>query len=125
MRKLFDRRIKTSTAPRTVVAHVSQEGNGILLGTPPDEVIVIIDGVTHHLKYHPWETLLDTMRRGGLSPPFSCAQGACGTCMVRRIRGEVLLLANYVLTQNDLADGYTLACQGVPAETICEIAVED
>jgi 3-ketosteroid 9alpha-monooxygenase subunit B len=103
---------------------MTQEGNADQLGTPPNEVVVTIDGATHHLKYHPWETLLDTMRRGGLSPPFSCAQGACGTCMVRRIKGEVLLLANFVLTQNDLADGYTLACQGVPAETICEIAVE-
>lgn len=45
--------------------------------------------------------------------------------MVRRLKGEVLLLANYVLTQNDLADGYTLACQGMPADMICEIAAED
>ena len=122
---MFDRQITTSAAPRAVFAHVSQESKGDALGAPPDEVVVTIDGVTHHLKYHPWETLLDTMRRGGISPPFSCAQGACGTCMVKRIKGEVLLLANYVLTQNDLADGYTLACQGVPADTICEIAIED
>jgi len=121
---LFDRRTTTCAAPQAVFGPMTQEGNADQLGTPPNEVVVTIDGATHHLKYHPWETLLDTMRRGGLSPPFSCAQGACGTCMVRRIKGEVLLLANFVLTQNDLADGYTLACQGVPAETICEIAVE-
>ena len=29
------------------------------------------------------ETLLESARRAGLSPPFSCEAGNCGTCMAR------------------------------------------
>ena len=34
------------------------------------------------------ETLLESARRAGLSPPFSCEAGNCGTCMARLDRGQ-------------------------------------
>ena len=34
------------------------------------------------------ETLLDSARRAGLSPPFSCEAGNCGTCMAKLDRGQ-------------------------------------
>lgn len=91
---------------------------------PPDEIVVRFSGSVHRLKYHPGETLLETMRRGGLPTPFVCEQGVCGTCMARRLRGEVALRENHVLSDDDLADGYTLACQGVPCGAECEIEIE-
>lgn len=90
----------------------------------PEEVVVTLNGSTHRLKYIPGETLLETMRRCGLPAPFSCLQGACATCIVKRLKGEVGLLENHVLTERDLADGYTLACQGIPISAVCEIEVE-
>jgi 3-ketosteroid 9alpha-monooxygenase subunit B len=90
----------------------------------PDEVVVTLKGSTHRLKYLRGETLLETMRRCGLPAPFSCLQGACATCIVKRLQGEVGLLENHVLTERDLADGYTLACQGIPISAVCEIEVE-
>jgi 3-ketosteroid 9alpha-monooxygenase subunit B len=89
----------------------------------PEEVIVRQSGRTHHLKYHRGETLLETMRRGGVLAPHLCEQGVCGTCMVRLVRGNVVLRENHVLSERDLADGYTLACQGVPCSLICEIEI--
>ena len=90
----------------------------------PEEVIVRLNGRTHRLKYHRGETLLETMRRAGLTAPFVCEQGVCGTCMARRVRGEVSLRENHVLSDHDLASGYTLACQGVPCSAICEIEID-
>jgi ferredoxin len=90
----------------------------------PQEVTVRWGGRVHHLKYHRGETLLDTMRRGGVWAPSNCEQGVCGTCMVRRIKGSVALRENHVLSDQDLAAGYTLACQGVPCDSICEIELE-
>jgi 3-ketosteroid 9alpha-monooxygenase subunit B len=34
------------------------------------------------------ETLLESARRAGLSPPFSCEAGNCGTCMARLSEGS-------------------------------------
>ncbi len=83
-----------------------------------------LHGRTHRLEYHRGETLLETMRRAGLITPFVCEQGVCGTCMARRLKGEIALRENHVLSDEDLAAGYTLACQGVPCGNFCEIEIE-
>jgi 3-ketosteroid 9alpha-monooxygenase subunit B len=93
-------------------------------GLAPKEVVVRLGGRTHHLEYHRGETLLETMRRAGLTTPFVCEQGVCGTCMARRLKGEIALRENHVLSDEDLAAGYTLACQGVPYGSLCEIEIE-
>jgi 3-ketosteroid 9alpha-monooxygenase subunit B len=85
---------------------------------------VRVHGRIHRLKYYRGETLLETMRRAGLVTPFVCEQGVCGTCMARRVQGQVALRENHVLSDADLASGYTLACQGVPCSAVCEIEVE-
>jgi 3-ketosteroid 9alpha-monooxygenase subunit B len=91
---------------------------------PPEEVVVHVSGKTHRLKYYPGETLLETMRFAGVEAPFVCEQGVCGTCMVRRVQGEVQMRENHVLSDQDIAQGYTLACQGVPRGPVCEIEIE-
>jgi len=85
--------------------------------------VVRLRGKTHRLKYHPGDTLLEAIRRAGLGAPSVCEQGICGTCMARRLQGEVALRENHVLSDEDLAQGYTLACQGVPCSLVCEIEI--
>ncbi len=60
------------------------------------------------------ETLLETARRAGMSPPFSREAGNCGTCMARLTEGNATMRNNDVLEEDDLADGYILTCQAVP-----------
>jgi len=62
----------------------------------------------------PGETVLDTARRAGLEPPFSCEAGNCGTCMARLTEGHVTMLVNDALEDDEVAEGYILTCQGVP-----------
>ncbi|HEX8631184.1 MAG TPA: 2Fe-2S iron-sulfur cluster binding domain-containing protein, partial [Catenuloplanes sp.] len=47
-------------------------------------------------------------------PPVSGRQGTCGACACRILTGEVALVNNDVLEDEDFADGYTLACQALP-----------
>jgi len=60
------------------------------------------------------ETLLDSARRAGLSPPFSCEAGNCGTCMAKLVEGEATMRVNDALDDDEVAEGYILTCQGVP-----------
>ena len=60
------------------------------------------------------ETLLDSARRAGLSPPFSCEAGNCGTCMAKLIEGKATMRVNDALDEDEVAEGYILTCQGVP-----------
>jgi ferredoxin-NADP reductase len=62
----------------------------------------------------PDETLLESARRAGLAPPFSCEAGNCATCIARLTAGAVTMRANDVLEEDEIADGYVLTCQSVP-----------
>lgn len=60
------------------------------------------------------ETLLESARRAGLAPPFSCEQGNCATCIAKVTEGSATLRQNNALTDDELAEGYVLTCQAVP-----------
>jgi 3-ketosteroid 9alpha-monooxygenase subunit B len=70
------------------------------------------------------ETLLETARRAGLSPPFSCEAGNCGTCMALLTEGKATMRTNDVLEEDELADGYILTCQAVPDTTSVTVVYE-
>lgn len=46
--------------------------------------------------------------------PFSCREGHCSACACRVLEGEVKMLQNDILDDEDLADGIRLGCQAVP-----------
>ena len=87
----------------------------------PDEVeatatvrlSVQLDGSTHQITCSPQESLLDAMLRAGIKAPHSCKAGACASCMCTVESGKVHLRHNEVLDKNDLAQGWTLACQAM------------
>ncbi|MGV9675924.1 2Fe-2S iron-sulfur cluster-binding protein [Nocardia sp. NPDC003482] len=60
------------------------------------------------------ETVLESARRAGLAPPFSCEAGNCATCMAKVTAGHATLRHNEALTDDELAEGYVLTCQAVP-----------
>jgi ferredoxin len=60
------------------------------------------------------ETLLESARRAGLAPPFSCEAGNCGTCMAKLTDGRATMRVNDALDEDEVADGYILTCQAVP-----------
>ncbi|GIE35698.1 3-ketosteroid-9-alpha-monooxygenase, ferredoxin reductase component [Actinoplanes italicus] len=82
--------------------------------SPESVAEVTIDGQTHVLPWTPGKRLLDVIIDAGLNPPYSCRQGQCGACAVRLLSGEVTLVNNEILEEEDFADGYTLACQALP-----------
>jgi 3-ketosteroid 9alpha-monooxygenase subunit B len=82
---------------------------------PPRRLLqVTIDGQTLRLPWPEGKRLLDVLIDRGLNPPFSCRQGNCGACATRMVHGDVELVNNEILEEEDFADGYILACQALP-----------
>jgi NAD(P)H-flavin reductase/ferredoxin len=71
----------------------------------------------------PGETLLQAAQRQGVSIPYSCRVGGCGTCRCRLVSGQVkeLTETGYILSARELAEGAILACQSVPQT---DVAIE-
>lgn len=77
-----------------------------------------------HYPCQPDETVLDTLLRNGIEVPFSCRAGACHTCMLHCLKGNVS-----ERSQQDLKPAlknlkYFLACQCV-AEQDIEVSLPD
>jgi 3-ketosteroid 9alpha-monooxygenase subunit B len=77
------------------------------------QLSVRLDGEEHEVPCAEGETLLSAMQRAGLRPPSSCLVGSCATCMCTLERGSVELLRNDALDQQELDEGWTLACQAL------------
>jgi ferredoxin len=73
-------------------------------------------------EMQPGESVLATLIRNGLNPPYSCHQGNCMTCMSQVLAGEVPERSREVLLEFQKAKGLFLACVCYPEEDI-EIAL--
>ncbi|WP_068273003.1 ferredoxin--NADP reductase [Aldersonia kunmingensis] len=64
------------------------------------------------------ETILESARRAGLAPPFSCEAGNCATCIAKLLDGKATMRVNDALDEDEVEEGYILTCQAVPDCTV-------
>ncbi len=67
------------------------------------------------------DTVLAVAKRAGLNIPSGCTFGLCGTCRVRKTEGEVHMVHNGGISEEDVAEGWILACCSHP---MGKVAVE-
>lgn len=85
----------------------------------PVRLEVELDGQEHVFDdWAPGTTMLDHLEAKGIRAPYSCREGECSACAVRLLEGEVRMLHNDVLDDEDLADGIRLGCQSVPVTEV-------
>lgn len=93
--------------------------------TSPATVSGELDG--REFRFDDWapdRKLLDFLLEKGLDAPYSCREGNCSACACRVLEGEVTLLHNEVLDDEDLADGIRLACQSLPVSDSVRISYQ-
>ncbi len=88
----------------------------------PESIVIRLDRRKHTVRYHAGDTVLETARRGGLRPPFSCEAGNCATCMAHLDKGSVAMRVNNALSDDEIGDGWVLTCQSIP--TSAELVVD-
>ncbi len=109
------------------MAHYHQESFQAPVGTEADapalndvtpdadtraEITFALSGVTAACAET--DTVLAVARASGLNIPSGCTFGLCGTCKVKKVSGEVHMVHNGGISDEDVAGGYILACCSRP-----------
>jgi ferredoxin-NADP reductase len=94
---------------------------------PPQEgtVTVVMRGDSRTVNQRAAETLIQTARRAGFTPPFSCEAGDCATCMARVTEGAAKMRVNNALDEDEVAEGWVLTCQGEPTTPDVTVVYDD
>ena len=73
----------------------------------------------------PGETLLGAAVRGKIPFPHMCNVGECGACKCRLVEGHIRLAKDIsrLVSPDDLARGFVLACQSVAESEVVEVEV--
>lgn len=85
------------------------------------QMTVLVDDEETTITVTKNETLLDAALKNGVDAPYSCQGGVCSSCMCLVTEGEVQLLKNSILTDDEIEEGITLACQAVPKSAALKI----
>ena len=83
--------------------------------TSPDETSRLIfaqSGVEHDCR--PGETVLMAAKSIGINIPSACQSGLCGTCRLRCLEGQVDMQHNGGILDEEIDEGYILACCSTP-----------
>ncbi len=86
---------------------------------------LVLSGKPHTLAQRSGETFLESARRSGLAPPFSCEAGNCATCIAQVTAGEAKMRVNNALDEDEVAEGWVLTCQGEPTTPHVTVVYED
>lgn len=71
----------------------------------------------------PGQTILEAAEGCGLRIPTACRQGLCGTCLVRKLSGSVRMEHNGGIADDEIADGWILACCSEAESALVEVEV--
>jgi ring-1,2-phenylacetyl-CoA epoxidase subunit PaaE len=85
-------------------------------------VTIRLDGVTKDFNV-PFSgpTILDAAILEGADLPYACRAGVCASCRAKLVSGKVTMDQNYSLADEELDEGFILACQSHPASETLSI----
>lgn len=82
-------------------------------GTP---MRITLDGRTRIVRFGGNSgNILQSAHMSGMPAPYACRAGVCATCRAKVVIGQVTMAARYGLSDDEIAAGYILTCQALPA----------
>jgi ring-1,2-phenylacetyl-CoA epoxidase subunit PaaE len=89
------------------------------------KISVFVDGEETTFEMSQKQTLLEAALKQGLDVPYSCQGGICSSCICKITEGKAEMKKNQILTDSEVADGLTLACQAYPTTSVIKIDFDD
>lgn len=71
------------------------------------------------------KSILEVATAKGMDAPYSCKGGVCSSCKAKVIKGSATMDLNYVLTDQEIEEGYILTCQAHPSSEELVISYDD
>jgi ferredoxin len=99
---------------RVFIERFDQPGEPPSVESETESITIRLEGRKRRVRYESGDTILDTARRAGFNPPFSCQAGNCGTCMAYLEGGTVTMRVNNALGADEVEQGWVLTCQSIP-----------
>lgn len=99
-------------APATRADEVPDIDDIVPQDTVPAEIVFSGTGVT--ARCAEGDTVLAVAKTTGLNIPSGCTFGVCGTCKVRKRSGDVHMVHNGGISDEDIEAGYILSCCSHP-----------
>lgn len=69
------------------------------------------------------QTILDAVVKNDIKVSKSCEKGTCGLCWATKKDGNVQMLNNYALTEEEVAEGRILLCQSYPLDQSVSVVI--
>jgi ring-1,2-phenylacetyl-CoA epoxidase subunit PaaE len=86
----------------------------VSLPQEPQEVLLHFYEQTNLLDVRVGQTILAAALEDKVPLPYSCKEGTCGKCIAKLTSGEVKMINNYAIRQDDVDAGIILLCQSYP-----------
>jgi ring-1,2-phenylacetyl-CoA epoxidase subunit PaaE len=79
-------------------------------------VTIRLDGVSSDYQIPvQGPTILEAAIQAGADLPYACRAGVCASCRAKLVKGKVIMDQNYALADEEIEQGFILACQSHPA----------
>ena len=98
-----------------IISYVKKENLNVEFEGDSHVTVIYDDEEVEFSLNRDGETILDAAMDNDLDVPFSCKGAVCCTCKAKVTEGKVTMDANYALSDQEVEDGYVLACQSHPA----------
>ena len=82
------------------------------------------DGATETFECDSETTILDAAEEAGIDHPSSCRAGACSACCMKIVEGEVNQEEQTFLDDEQMDDGFVLACVAYPSSDEVKLLTE-
>lgn len=109
--------IESFSAPKAQApapTHVPSEMPGDMPVAMPARAVIAIAGQDLSWSADPGKSVLDNLEQHGVPIRSQCRSGICGSCRLKIISGDCRREADFCLDEQDVRDGYALACCTFP-----------
>jgi ring-1,2-phenylacetyl-CoA epoxidase subunit PaaE len=84
-------------------------------------ISILVDDEETRFEMSQQQTVLEAALKQGLDVPYSCQGGICSSCICKITEGAAEMKKNQILTDAEVAEGLTLACQAYPTTATIKI----
>jgi 3-ketosteroid 9alpha-monooxygenase subunit B len=89
-----------------------------------ETAVIHVNEIRYEVASVPGLSILKSAQTAGITVPSSCEDGYCGTCRAKVLNGEVSMVKNLALSDDDIANGWVLTCQSLVASKKVELTYD-